>query len=288
MSRPPRRLRRGLPPLPAAVAAPTDRRFRRSEPRPARRRLTQLAVRTIAALALVSIVSAGALWLARAIVESSWLRVNRVVVTGTARLSPADVEAMLAGIRRESILRVDFNIYRRRVLDSPWVADVTLWRRLPSTVEVRVRERHPALLARVGQHLYLADAAGVIIDEFGPEYADIHLPVVVGLIAPDGRARSTGPLADPVRTQLVARLLEAVSAWPAMRDRLSEIDATTPGDLVVLLDGEATRLHLGDTRFVERLRTYVELAPALGERLRELDEVDLRFDDRVFVTPRGK
>ena len=59
-------------------------------------------------------------------------------------------------------------------------------------------------------------------------------------------------------------------------------------DAVVMFEGDATWLHLGEARFVERLNTYLELVPTLRERFRDIDYVDLRFDDRVFVHARGR
>ena len=44
-------------------------------------------------------------------------------------------------------------------------------------------------------------------------------------------------------------------------------------------------LHLGEDHFVERLQSYVELAPALRERVPDIDYVDLRFGERVYVRP---
>ena len=41
----------------------------------------------------------------------------------------------------------------------------------------------------------------------------------------------------------------------------------------------------GNERFVERLQSYYELAPALRERVPDIDYVDLRFDERVYVRP---
>jgi cell division septal protein FtsQ len=54
---------------------------------------------------------------------------------------------------------------------------------------------------------------------------------------------------------------------------------------VVLLDGDPTLIRLGNERFVERLQSYHELAPALRERVPAIDYVDLRFDERVYVRP---
>ena len=40
-----------------------------------------------------------------------------------------------------------------------------------------------------------------------------------------------------------------------------------------------------DEKFLERLQSYLELAPALRERVPEIDYVDLRFGTRVYVRP---
>ena len=41
-------------------------------------------------------------------------------------------------------------------------------------------------------------------------------------------------------------------------------------------------------KFLERLQSYVDLAPALRERVSEIDYVDLRFGERVYVRPAKK
>jgi cell division septal protein FtsQ len=66
------------------------------------------------------------------------------------------------------------------------------------------------------------------------------------------------------------------------------VDVSNDRDVVILLEGEAALVHLGDERFMERLRRYQELAPALQERLREIDYVDMRFDERVYVKSKGR
>ena len=44
-------------------------------------------------------------------------------------------------------------------------------------------------------------------------------------------------------------------------------------------------IELGDDRFLQRLESYLELAPALRERVENIDSVDLRFGDRIYVRP---
>jgi len=273
-------VRRGLPPA-AGIPAPADRRYRRSDLRPSRAHGFRQAAWRVGRWVLAGgIVGSLLVWGATAVVGSSLMRVSHIVVRGNARLSIGEVEALVDGIRGESILRVDFDRYRRRLMDSPWVAGVSMWRVLPSTVEVRVTERTPLVIARVGQQLYLVDEQGVIIDEFGPQYRQYDLPIVEGLVTAPATG---GPAVEPERVQLVGRLIRALDARPALGERLSQLDVTNPRDAVVLLDGDPAFLHLGDTRFAERLESYLELAPALRERFADIDYVDLRFDERVYV-----
>ncbi len=59
-------------------------------------------------------------------------------------------------------------------------------------------------------------------------------------------------------------------------------------DAVVMLQDDAALLHLGEEKFLERLQSYVDLAPALRDQVREIDYVDLRFGERVYVRPAAK
>ena len=278
-------LRRGLPPA-AGVAVQADKRFRRPDVRPGRRRRVWAVVTRVVlmAVAAAGVVGAG-FWSVTALVGAEWLSVDRVIVRGNARLSTGEISALMDGARGQNILRVDLDAYRNRLMDSRWVAGATLRRVLPSTVEVRITERAPMALARLRQQIYLVDSTGVVIDEFGPKYRDIDLPIVDGLLnTPHGGE----PPVDSARALLTQELLGELRLHPVLRRRVSQVDVSSAHDAVVLLDGDPALVHLGDVRFAERLRTYLELAPALQERLGQIDYADMRFDERVYVRSKGR
>lgn len=267
------------------VLAPADRHFRRPDVRPGRRRRLGQRLWQAARLSGGALVAAAAvLWVGQAVLGSSLLDVDRVIVRGNQRLSAADVDALLVDLRGRHILEVNLTQYQRRLLESPWIASVTLWRLLPSTVEVSVVERRPIATARLGDQLYLVDADGVIVDEFGPQYRDLDLPIVDGLLRRPGDGAS---IVDQDRVALTTRLLASLESRPDLARRLSQVDTTNLHDVVVLLDGDTALLHLGDGQFVERLTRYLELAPALGESFVDIDYVDLRFE-RLFVKAAGR
>ena len=267
-----------------SVKAPSEKNFRRPRARPAkrkssRRRISWRLVRNVAGSALAIYAAYRAFDLA---VSASALQVQRIAVHGNTRLSAGEVQTIVAGLRGTSILTADLPAYRKRLLRTPWVADVALRRVLPSTIDVFISERTPMGLCRIGNQVYLVDRFGVVIDEFGPRYAEFDLPIIDGLV----RAPSSGePALDERRADLAARVIEAVAARPDLAQRISQIDVRNLHDAIVLLDGDPALLHLGEDRFLERLQSYVDVATAVRERVPDVDYVDLRFDERMYVRP---
>lgn len=268
-----------MPPL----SAPADKRFRRSHVKPSGRRRSRLrqAWLVFRVLTVMAVAGYGA-WRGLSLVANSpALRVARIVVSGQQRLAPGEVLALLDGLRGQHILGVDLAAWQARLLASPWVEDATLRRVLPSTIEVRVRERQPTAVGRIGNGLYLIDRQGVVMDEYGPAYADLDLPIVDGVAGRvDGRT-----VVDPARAALAARVIAALAARPDPRPRVSQIDVSHPHDAVVMLEGDTALLRLGEEDFAERLQQYVDLGATLRERVTAIDYVDLRFPERVYVRP---
>jgi cell division septal protein FtsQ len=56
----------------------------------------------------------------------------------------------------------------------------------------------------------------------------------------------------------------------------------------VILSGDGAVLQLGEEQFLQRLQSYLELAPTLYSRVSAIDSVDLRFEGRVYVRPAAK
>ncbi len=266
------------------VAVAADRRFRRGQARSARRRrawgVSWFALARRAALLLAvayGCYRAGALALG-----AEALRISHLVVRGNDRLSTGEVLALVGTLRGENILLVNLDEWRRRLLTSAWVEHAALRRILPGTVEILVVERQPIGVARLGSALYLVDGRGVMIDEYGPQYAELDLPIIDGLASDPQKG---GPATDEVHARLAARVLESVRPSKDLTRRLSQIDVTDAHDAVVILDGDPALIHLGTEKFLERLQSYQELAPALRTRVPVIDYVDLRFDERVYVRP---
>lgn len=270
----------------AGVRAPADKRFRRAQARPSGRRGWRAAISwTVLRLTLVAaLVTFGAFKIVAAALDSPRLQVQRLVLRGVAKISPGELEALVDGLRGDHVLTADLDLYRARLLQSPWVADASLRRVLPSTIEITVSERRPMGIGRIDGRLFLVDATGMVIEEHGPQHAEYDLPIIDGL---RGDPSTTGFLVDPARAWLAARVIDATAGDPSLGPRVSQIDVSDAHDAVVLLDGDRALLHVGEDQFAERLRSYLALAATLRDRLDDIDYVDLRFDERIYVRPRS-
>ena len=267
-----------------AVAAATDKRFKRAHVKPSRKRTPAskhiwLAVR---GLAIVTVLGYGGYLGVTSIAAAQTLQVGHLAVRGNQRLSTGEVLALVDGLRGQNILAIGINEWQQKLLASPWVENATIRRVLPSTLEIMVHERVPMGIGRIGTSLYLIDAKGVIVDEYGPAYADIDLPIIDGLASAPADG---GAAIEIARSEFAGRVIAAFAPRPELFKRVSQIDVSDLHDAVVILDDDTALLRLGDADFVARLQQYLDLQPALRERMAGIDYVDLRFDERLYVRP---
>ena len=267
------------------VAAPADKRFRRSHVHPGKKRRWIPTWRTLAiglalSLVLIYAVSRAA---GRAI-SADALMVSKITLTGTHRMAPGEALALLDGLRGSSIVTADLEPWRQKLLTAPWVADAAMRKIFPGTVTVAITEREPLGIGRIRNSLFLIDREGSIIDEFGPKYADFDLPIIDGL---SGGSGAPDDVDDVARAALAGRVLEDLQRRPDLAQLVSQVDVSNVRDAVVILKDDAALIHTGDGHFVERVQSYLDLAPRLREEVPLIDSVDLRFGERVFVKPQG-
>jgi cell division protein FtsQ len=270
------------------VAAPADKRFRRAHVKPARKgkvgggRQAWLVFKVVTVLGLA--LYGG--WRGTALVLGApALQVSRISVRGNERLSSGEVLALVDGLRGQNILTVNLDEWQQRLLASSWVEQAHVRIVLPSRVEIRVHERRAIGIGRLSNSLYLVDASGVIIDEYGLNYSELDLPIIDGLAS---RPATGASAVDEPRARLAARVMAALESRPDLAGRVSLIDVSDAHDAVVMLDGDTVMLRLGEEEFVDRIQEYIDLAPALRERVADIDYVDMRFDQRLYVRPAKK
>ncbi|WP_299531091.1 cell division protein FtsQ/DivIB [uncultured Streptomyces sp.] len=125
---------------------------------PARRRPNRRLTLLLAAVAAV-LLAAGAIW---ALYGSSWLRVERVTVSGTDVLTAKEVEAAAAVPVGDPLVSVDTGALEKRLRQKLSRIDtVDVVRSWPHSIGLKVIERKPVLLVEKGGKFVEVDGEGV-------------------------------------------------------------------------------------------------------------------------------
>lgn len=265
-----------------AVYLPADRRFRRAQIKPVRRkRNKELRRNVFNVLLLLILVMVGLRTAPLILRDMSMFRIDNFSISGNQYLSNGEILSLVNEFQDKNIFKVNLNLGLDNLLASSWVKTATLRRVFPSTIEINVEERLPIGLARFDSLLYLIDSEGIVIEEYGPAFSSFKLPIIDGLqigAAIDNEV-------DSVRANLLAEVVRQLESQSILANRVSQIDVSNPHNVVVLLTDDSTFLHLGTDKYAERIDEYLELIPTIRARVTDIDYVDLRFDQRVYVRP---
>ncbi|MFE1309684.1 cell division protein FtsQ/DivIB [Streptomyces sp. NPDC058755] len=127
---------------------------------PLARRLRRLRLRTIVILAVALVLlGAGSAWV---LYGSSWLRVQRVSVSGTRVLTPADVREAASVPVGDPLISVDTDAIAARLRRKlPRIDTIDVVRSWPHGIGLKVVERTPVLLVRKAGNFVEVDEEGV-------------------------------------------------------------------------------------------------------------------------------
>ncbi len=228
---------------------------------PGRSRARRWGWRVLLGLALAAVVAVP--WWGRAALQQlDFFQVRAVEVQGARYLDPAAVVQRLNVDTLDSVWD-ELAPLALRLRTDPLIEDVSVVRRLPGTLVVRLTERTPVAFVATGNGLQLRDAGGNLLP-IDPNRTPVDLPV---LATPD--------------TAVLRLLGELRSAQPEFYARLSEVQHAGPHELIFRLytltvrtstDVDAQRF--GDLKLVE---------DDLAQREQRAVELDLRFRDQVIA-----
>jgi len=238
--------------------------LRRGRVAPKRRRFK----RTPRLIAAGAVAAAAAVLLAR-FLGGSLFSLERFEVSGNERARTADILATLSGWRGRNLVTLNLATVADRLAENSWIDRVTLAKRFPDGLAVRVVERRPVALLSDNGRLFWLDPAGRPIAPYDPrgeltEYVVVKgdrrwLPELVGLLE-DLRAR---------RPDYVASL--------------SEIFVLPDGGFGMMdsIFRRPVRVLRGDAP--EKIGALLGSRALLESRGWEAQAIDLRFADRIVL-----
>ena len=239
-----------VPPPPPAPRAPRAR-----AKRPPRWKV-------IGAVALAVALLFAPLWSPPLLRRMRFFQVREVQVYGTHYIPADDILTRLHVDTTASVWD-DLAPLEGRVASHPEVRTVTIERRLPGTLVVRVTEKQPVAFVPAPDGLRAVDAEGTLLP-IDPSTVVVDLPVL--------EARDTA---------LVRLLADVRGASPALFGRISAARRPAPGELDFALPGLRVRANASVT--AAHLADIVPVEQDLARRHARASELDLRYRDQVIA-----
>ncbi len=201
-------------------------------------------------------------WGPQVLGQLAFFRIRRVEVEGLHFLSPSDVLSRLQVDTSMSVW-TDLAPLERRVARHPQVRDVTIERKLPGTLTVRVHENLPIALIPTREGYRPVDVGGRLLP-IDPSRVRIDLPLL--------------PRSDVAALQLLA---DVRGRLPALFGRISDVHRLGHDELVLQLDSLVVRADADLS--AGRLADIIPVEGDLARRHRRVLELDLRFRDQVIA-----
>jgi cell division septal protein FtsQ len=248
-----------------AVGATEKKAFLRRGAIVPRRRKRGRIVRFALAAVLVATAAAG---LSR-FFGGSLFALQRIEVSGNRRARTEEILRAVVPWRSSNLLSLDLAAIARAVRTHPWIERVTLSKRLPDGLSIRVTEKKAVALYRDASRLWWLSSEGRPIAPYDPRADSAEYVLVSG----DTRA-----LPDAVA------LLDDLRSAPAEYfSALSEISALPDGGFGIMdtIFRRPVRVLRRDAP--AKIRALLEARSFIESRGWEARAIDLRFADRIVL-----
>jgi cell division protein FtsQ len=199
------------------------------------------------------------------VANSVGFRIAAISLTGSKEVSREEILTTAGVTGRASLLFLDADAARSRLMANPWIGDAAVLKLYPDRLQISITERHAFALWQKDGHVKVIAADGTVLEPY-VERRYVKLPLVVGKDA-QHQAKD---------------FLDVLTRYPdiASRVRASILVAQRRWD-VLLKNG--IDVELPETNAAAALRHLVAFDRDKKLLSRDITIVDLRLPDRVTV-----
>jgi cell division protein FtsQ len=202
-------------------------------------------------------------------------------IRGLKNAARAQVTAVFRSDYGRSLYMLPIRERRLQLLGNPWIAEASVTRVWPNQIRVEVKEREPVAWVQIPGPEQVGEPA--LIDGDGnilrlQQPGEFQLPVLRGVGLEQNEEERK------LRVHRFAKLLH--EAGP-LAEKISEVDASDPGNLKVMQDesGRVVMLYIGDRQFRRRLEKFRLSYPEIQKRAPESNVFDLRIEGNILSVP---
>ncbi len=198
------------------------------------------------------------------------LKVDAIRISGQIETIEGDVLSALDLENHVALLGLDLREARTRVLNLPWVEQVSLRKYFPDRLDVTLVEKTPFAVWQQDGQLQAIESDGKVIAR------------IPGFSTPDSRLAMLPRIIGKGAEKRAPELFELVSSYPSIVSRVSSFvrvadrrwDIRLRNDIVVQLPEQHERSALAVVVKMDRERQLLSLA---------IDVVDMRLADRMVL-----
>lgn len=193
------------------------------------------------------------------------LGLNKITISGIARLSESELLQSGGISNRNSLVFLSVASVRRRLLADPYIQSAEVRKLYPNELSIAIVERDPYALWQLNGEVYIVGRDGAQIEQMrDPELVD--LPLVVGEGANLKVAEYVALLeaAGPLRSKIRAGMLISGRRWTLKMQNGLDV-------------------RLPEERAADAVRRLVRLQREAGLLEKDVLMVDLRMPDRVVL-----
>jgi cell division protein FtsQ len=212
------------------------------------------------------------------ITSTPFFDITLLEIRGNDLITRQEIKKLARIEPNQNIFTLDKKGVQRRVIEYPWMKEVSVKRKLPRTIRISVLERKP-MAALHGEIKALLDEDGVVLDVMNSSFQGV--PLIVG--EQEGPVRP-GQKITGRRTLEALEILRTVSALPFITgEDLSRVDMRTPGYEKIYIRGQMFPIVLGSDSIGDKLRRYYSIRDHIKNENRPVKYIDLTFDGKVVV-----
>ncbi|MCD6116004.1 FtsQ-type POTRA domain-containing protein [bacterium] len=213
--------------------------------------------------------------------QSPLFKIESIKITGSNYLSDEEILSLSGLDKAKKIWDARLEDAVNSIKTYPFIEDVSVIRRLPDKIEIKVKEKEPIALLNFQGDLYSIDRHGLVLPTIpGKMY---NLPVISGNFK--GGLKVGIEIGGGIAKQGLSVITAIIRQKPSLYTNISEVVLKSGGQVVLFTRNRGIPVKMG-RKEISRKITYLDAILGELKRDRSLSKVnyiDLRFRGQVVV-----
>ena len=279
-NKPDKKVSRGNRKLPNAPV-PAKRKSTIALPRPSFGTVAKwigALLRLLLLLCIIGILLAGIAWAVYKAytfcTTNSYFNISSVNVSGNKRIKTQDILDKCGLKTGMNSLSVNLHDMEKLLLKNPWIASVSIKRNLPDTIDITIKERSPAFLAKKNDTLYYINPEGKII---APVESSNFLSLPILEIGPGGE--ESLPLVSDFMDQF------RKAGFPFQLSQISWFKISAGSGFELYWESRQLRLSIGLENWKDNIKRLASVIADIEQRKETRKVTGIRSaDGQVWMT----